>query len=252
MMTTDHPPQDRTLSFASPLDNDCDEDPVMIAFHDLVHEQASLGSDSLVELHRMWLGPRGVFAALSAEIEHMGRQAPGLDDVQLLETPQRIEAAERAIAYALAKSNRRVATVNPLRGRSREALCCIAFDEYAGYTLVERYTAYEAIRESDSAFFIKLIATTRGVSERRIVFRGLLEHYDRLMPLEKCIFPLGYRAVQQAHLEREEAARGGWMFEDDVLTLLEKMTPLELLRQVMAPVDLSTDPSADASADPSP
>ncbi|MFK3797890.1 MULTISPECIES: hypothetical protein [unclassified Pseudomonas] len=236
-MTTEKPPYDENLPADPQLDFEDDEDPVIVIFHDLVHEQASYGSANLIELHRRWMGPRGLFATLCTEIEQLGRQAPGLQDVQSLACPERMEAAEKAVAFALAKSNRRVITPNPMKELSREALCCIAFGERSDYTLVERYTAYEAIRDFDSAFFIKLIATTRGVSERRIVFRGLLEHYDRLMPLEKCIFPVGYRAVQAAHLEREEALNGEWMFEDDVVTLLEKLTPLELLRQVMASAD---------------
>ncbi|RAU49387.1 MULTISPECIES: hypothetical protein [unclassified Pseudomonas] len=231
-MTTGKPLHDPRLS----VEPHCpvDEDPVTGGFHSLVHEQASYGIANLIELHRRWMGPRGLFATFDTEIERMGRQAPSLQDMQSLECPERAQAAERALAFALGKSQRRVDTPNPLGGFSREALCCIAFGADSGYTLVERYTAYEAIREYDSAFFIKLIATTRGVSERRIVFRGLLEHYDRLTPLEKCIFPVGYRAVQAAHLEREEAVNGKWMFEDDVATLLEKLSPLELLKQVMA------------------
>lgn len=234
-MTTETMPCDEVPSAGPVSDIDSNEDPVFIAFHDLVHLQASYGTSHLMELHRMWLGPRGMFATLSDEIDQLGRQAPGLDDVQLLSCPQRITAAERAVAFALARSNRRAATVNPLRKLSREALCCVAFDDESDYTLVERYTAYHAIRQNDSDYFIKLIATTRGVSERRIVFRGLLEHYDRLMPLEKCIFPAGYRTAHVEHLQREEALRGEWRTADAVETLLETMTPLELLRTVMAP-----------------
>lgn len=233
-MSTEKLPRDGTSSPDSQPDVDHGETPVMLAFHDLVHEQASYGMDHLRELHRIWLGPRGLFASLSAEIEQLGRQAPGLDDLLTLDCPERLESAERAVAFALAKSNRRLPAANPFRGLAREALCCIAFDEAAGYTLVERYVAYEAMRQGDSEFFIKLIATTRGVSERRIVFRGLLEHYDRLMPLEKCIFPDDYRAVQQGCLSHEEALNGPLTFDDDVGVLLEKMTPLQLLKKLSA------------------
>lgn len=238
-MTTENPPHDATSASEPKADIDQAEDPVMLAFHDLVHEQAAYGMSHLRELHRIWLGPRGLFATLNVEIEQLGRQAPGLDDLQTLKCPEHLERAEGAVAFALAKSNRRVPAANPFRGLAREALCCIAFDETSGYTLVERYVAYEAMRQADSEFFIKLIATTRGVSERRIVFRGLLEHYDRLMPLEKCIFPDDYRSIQQAYLTQEEALNGPLQFDDDVGVLLEKMSPLQLLKRISATSDTS-------------
>ena len=93
------------------------------------------------------------------------------------------------------------------------------------------------MRQSDSDFFIKLIATTRGVTERRVVFRGLLEHYDRLLPIEKSIYPEAYRDVQQTHLDREEGLYGALILGDSLQNLLTRMTPLELLKQIKAPTD---------------
>ncbi len=213
------------------------EHPTMIHFHELVHEQAAFSKEHLYTLHKQWFGPRGMFAMVGEEIEQLGRQAPVLDSVRKLKTPQRLQEAERAVAFALTQSNRRGVAVNPFKGRRREALCCVVFDESAGYTLVERYAAYEAIRQSDANLFIKLIATTRGVVERRIVFRGLLEHYDRLLPIEKSIYPDGYRAAQQAHLDREQQLYGPLTLDDDVVTLLETMSPVDLLERVQRPAD---------------
>jgi hypothetical protein len=143
-----------------------------------------------------------------------------------------LQEAEQAVAFALAQSNRRMAAINPFAGLRREALCVVVFDDSGTYTLVERYAAYQAVRQSDADIFIKLIATTRGVVERRIVFRGLLEHYDRLLPIEKSIYPEGYRSVQQGHLDREEALYGPLKMEDDILTLLATMSAAELLERV--------------------
>ncbi|WP_240356894.1 hypothetical protein [Pseudomonas sp. 15A4] len=162
---------------------------VSTAFQQLVDEQSQLSRDQLSELHKQWLGPHGIFATFSAEVERLGRQAPALDDLCSLGSAERTNEAERAVAFALAQSNRRRAANNPFGSRSRQDLCCVVFNETGAYTLAERYAAYEAMRQSDSDFFIKLIATTRGVTERRIVFRGLLEHYDRLLPIEKASTP---------------------------------------------------------------
>lgn len=206
---------------------------VKIHFKRMVNQQAALEKDHLYALHKQWFGPRGLLPTFCAEIEQLGRQAPALDDLNAIESPQRLQEAELALVFALAQSNRRGAVTNPFSGRKREALCCAVFDESGAYTLVERFAAYEAIRQGDSEFFIKLIATTRGVVERRIVFRGLLEHFDRLLPLEKSIYPAAYREVQQAHLDREEGLYGPLMLDDSVVVLLQKMSPVDLLKQVL-------------------
>lgn len=210
---------------------------VMVDFQRLVDEQGALCKEHLNALHKQWLGPRGLFASFGAEVERLGRQAPALDDVDRLKCPQRVREAEVAVAFALAQSNRRGAAINPFSGRKREALCCVVFDESGACTLVERFAAYEAIRHGDSDFFIKLIATTRGVVERRIVFRGLLEHYDRLLPLEQSIYPQGYRPAQQAHLDREEGLYGPLMLPDSLVVLLECISPVDLLNHVKGPMD---------------
>lgn len=202
------------------------------AFQQLVDEQSRLSRDQLSELHKQWLGPHGVFATFSAEVERLGRQAPALDDLSSLGSAERMNEAERAVAFALAQSNRRRATNNPFGSRSRQDLCCVVFDESCAYTLAERYAAYEAMRQSDSDFFIKLIATTRGVTERRIVFHGLLEHYDRLLPIEKSIYPEGYREVQQTHLDREEGLYGPLILGDSLVAIFETVTPKDLLNQI--------------------
>lgn len=204
-------------------------------FQRLLDRQGAMSRDQLQAIHRQWFGPQGLFATFCAEIERLGRQAPALDDLTRLGSARRRQEAEQAVAFALAQSNRRGATHNPFSGRKREALCCVIFDESGAYTLVERYAAYEAMRQGDSEFFIKLIATTRGVVERRIVFKGLLEHFDRLLPLEKSIYPGAYREVQLAHLEREEGLYGPLKLEDSLVTLLETVTPLDLLKQIQSP-----------------
>ena len=219
------------------IDADFDVD-ASTAFQQLVDEQSQLSRDQLSELHKQWLGPHGVFATFSAEVERLGRQAPALDDLSSLGSAQRMNEAEQAVAFALAQSNRRRAVSNPFGSRSRQDLCCVVFDESRAYTLAERYAAYEAMRQSDSDFFIKLIATTRGVTERRIVFRGLLEHYDRLLPIEKSIYPEAYRDAQQTHLDREEGLYGPLILSTSLAALFETVSPKELLNQIQPLAEL--------------
>lgn len=214
-----------------------DDQEVLSEFQQLSDRQGAMSRDQLQAVHRQWFGPQGLFATFCAEIERLGRQAPALDDLTRLGSARRRQEAELAVAFALAQSHRRGAAHNPFHGRRREALCCVIFDESGAYTLVERYAAYEAMRQADSEFFIKLIATTRGVVERRIVFRGLLEHFDRLLPLEKSIYPGAYRDVQLAHLEREEGLYGPLKLEDSLVTLFETVSPMDLLKQIQSPQD---------------
>ena len=226
--SSDHSPETVEL----PEIADHDDDLEMDRFHELVHKQAAYSKEELHTMHRQWLGPCGVFATFGEEIEHLGRQAPALEDLKTLTTPERLQEAEQAVAFVLAQSYRRGAAINPFASLRREALCAVVFDDSGAYTLVERYAAYQAVRQQDANTFIKLIATTRGVVERRIVFRGLLEHYDRLLPIEKSIYPDGYRNVQQGHLEREEALYGPLKIDDDILTLLGTLSAVELLERV--------------------
>lgn len=206
-------------------------------FGKLAAEQVSLSTEQRYAQHKRLFGPQGLFGQFNADIERLGRQAPALEDMARLAIDERIRNAEQALAFVLAQNHRRRASHNPFRDHSREALCCVVFDESGLFTLVERYAAYEAMRQSDSDFFIKLIATTRGVVERRIVFYGLLEHFDRLLPIEQSIYPENYRQVQQAHLEREEQLYGPLQLEATLAELLEAVSPLDLLRQVQGHKD---------------
>jgi hypothetical protein len=76
--------------------------------------------------------------------------------------------------------------------------------------------------------------------ERRIVFRGLLEHFDGLLPIEQSIYPLNYRRAQQSHLDREEALYGKLELDKPIYALLEEHSPewlLENLCPVQQPID---------------
>ena len=211
------------------------EDPVQVnaQFGELIRRQTAMSREQLNALHRKLLGPKGIFVELASQIERMGRQAPLLDDVGRLNEP-RSRQAEKTVAFVLSQVNRRSSAYNPFRGRTRNYLCCVVFCDPSEFTLVERYAAYEALRQRDSDLFIKLIATTRGVQERRIVFRGLLEHFDSLLPLEKCFYPPTYRDAQQQHLDREEEMYGPLILEDSLTVLLQKNTPHQLLKQIQS------------------
>lgn len=198
----------------------------------LAEQQSALSIDRLYQRQSELFGPDGVFASFSTQVTREGRQAPVFEDVSKIKGLQRMKHVERAVDFALSRHHRCGAVANPFRHQSREYLCCAVYDDTEAFTLVERYAAYEAIRQLDSDFFIKLIATTRGVVERRIVFLGLLEHFDRLLPIEQSIYPGNYRAVQQSHLDREEAIYGALELNKPLSELLGEIPPMMLLEKI--------------------
>lgn len=212
---------------------------IQVKFLNLAEQQTALSSDRLYQRQTELFGPDGVFANFSAQVACEGRQAPVLNDVSQIQDQHRLKVVEQAVGFALSRHHRCGEVANPFRDTSREALCCVVCDETTLITMAERYAAYEAIRQLDSSFFIKLIATTRGVVERRIVFRGLLEHFDRLLPVEQSIYPDNYRAVQQSHLDREEAIYGALELSKPLSELLWEMPPLLLLKKVQAQTSMA-------------
>ncbi|MEQ4313217.1 hypothetical protein ABNM01_10650 [Pseudomonas syringae] len=201
-------------------------------FHRLATRQAALSVAQLVEQQARLCGPVGLFVKLSRQLRSLGRQSPLLEDTERLKGRKRQWLAERAVQFALGKNSRRPGVDNPFKDMLREDLCCMVFDDSSLHTLVERYAASEALRRQDSEYFVKLIATTRNTVERRIVFHGLLEHFDRLLPIEKSIYPFDYRAVQLAHLEQEEALYGKLIMGQPITALLEAHTPEWLLNNL--------------------
>jgi hypothetical protein len=196
----------------------------------LSERQSAQTAEQLCELQSRLMGPVGLFSRLARQVAEQGRQAPLLADLGPLKNDHGRQAmAEQAVQFALGLHWRREATSNPYAGLQREYLCCVVFDELAPFTLVERYAASAALRQLDSEYFGKLIATTRNTVERRIVFIGLLEHFDALLPVERSIYPLNYRAAQQSHLENEERTYGKLELDAPVRELLERYSPHWLL-----------------------
>ena len=200
-----------------------DDHQALERFRQLSARQSAQTLEQLCELQSRLMGPVGFFSRLGRQLAEQGRQAPILADLASLEKDsERYVMAEQALQYALGLHWRREPTDNPCSGLPREYLCCIVFDEQAPYTLVERYAASAALRQNDSEYFARLIATTRDTVERRLVFLGLLEHFDGLLPIERSIYPVNYRAAQQSHLENEERTYGRLVLEQPVRELLAR------------------------------
>ncbi|MCI8209432.1 hypothetical protein AUC61_07785 [Pseudomonas sp. S25] len=198
---------------------------VVLGFQQLVARQVATTKARLCDQQAALLGPQGKLSIFSRQVATQGRQAPGLVNLPEFDDVERQQEVEKAVDFALGFHQRRTLSANPFHDLSRSLLCCMVFDDLADYTLAERFAAYEALRQRDSQYFIKLIATTRHTVERRLVFTGLLEHFDALLPIEQSIYPAHYRRAQQKHLEREEAVYGRLELKRTVSELLEEHTP---------------------------
>ncbi|MEE5119564.1 hypothetical protein V2K50_06885 [Pseudomonas alliivorans] len=201
----------------------------MTDFQQLAARQSVLSRAVLVQQQAALLGPAGQLARFSRLVRGQARQAPVFQDLERLQDRKRKSLAEQAMLFALGAFGRRPPADNPFCRMAREYLCCVIFDDTGLYTLVERYAAAEALKYGDSQYFAKLIATTRNTVERRIVFHGLLEHFDRLLPIEKSIYPLDYRSVQQAHLDHEESLYGKLELKQPISVIFETREPQWLL-----------------------
>ncbi len=207
---------------------------VLMDFQQLAARQSALSMAQLCEQQANVLGPRGLFARFSREVPLLGRQATVFEDLYENNDREHQLLAEKTVRFILGRYRRRQPEQNPFNGMSREFLCCVVYDEAAPYTQAERYAAGEALRQRDSEYFAKLIATTRDTVERRIVFHGLLEHFDGLLPVEQSIYPINYRAVQQRHLDHEEGIYGKLNLTQPLSVLLETHTPEWLLENLCA------------------
>ncbi|MEE4957618.1 hypothetical protein V2K54_11965 [Pseudomonas alliivorans] len=201
----------------------------MTDFQQLAARQSVLSRAVLVQQQAALLGPAGQLARFSRLVREQARQAPVFQDLERLQDRKRKSLAEQAMLFALGAFGRRPPADNPFCSMAREYLCCVIFDDTGLYTLVERYAAAEALKYGDSQYFAKLIATTRNTVERRIVFHGLLEHFDRLLPIEKSIYPLDYRSAQQAHLDHEESLYGKLELKQPISVIFETREPQWLL-----------------------
>lgn len=198
-------------------------------FDQLVLKQSALLQSELCDLQAKLLGPSGTLSRFSRLVAREGRHAAGLGFPVEAQDCRHRELAEQSADFVLSLYRRRRPVDNPFKTMPRDVLRCVVFDDAAPYILAERFAAVEALRDHDSRYFANLIATTRHTVERRLVFIGLLEHFDSLLPIEQSIYPLDYRSAQQFHLSREEALYGKLELAKPMSELLELHTPQWLL-----------------------
>jgi hypothetical protein len=148
-----------------------------------------------------------VFLALDRSYAAPGQ--PAQQDLPDSSDPARIDLAKRAVAYnASIRSSPPGQAPNPFAGVDRERLTSIIYDDSGTYTVSERYAACEEQQRQDYNSLSKLFAGVSNGGDNRLVYKGLLDYFDALSPIERSIYPDDYRD-KLAHLLQAQEAQFG-------------------------------------------
>lgn len=161
--------------------------------------QATMSSS---ELSRLYAKKQSDFSRFSQVIS--GRNYNEKDLLPETDDPARLAVAQQALNFAVGLSypppNNQP---NPFAGMARNDLSAIAFDDTDAYSEVERYAAYVELRKQDQEYFSTLFAKAQHSNDRREVYKGILEHFDALPPVEKAAYPESYRETVQSLFDKQ-------------------------------------------------
>ena len=85
----------------------------------------------------------------------------------------------------------------------RNDLSAMVYDDTNTYSEAERYAAYVELSKQDYEYFSQLSARTANNDDNRELFKGILEYFDELPPVEKAAYPEGHRETMQNLLDKE-------------------------------------------------
>ena len=108
--------------------------------------------------------------------------------------PSRLELGEKSLDYAIARHQSPPGKVsNPFAGMARNDLSAVVYDDSGTYTDAERYSAYAELSRQDEEYFSKLFTKITNGGDNREVFKGILDYFDDLPPVEQSAYPDGFR-----------------------------------------------------------
>jgi hypothetical protein len=165
--------------------------------------------DSLSKAEQRALYDTTMEAFLALDRSYAAPRQPALQDVPDGSDPDRIDLAKRAVAYnASIRSSPPGQAPNPFAGVDREQLTSIIYDDSGTYTVSERYAAWGEQQRQDYISLSNLFARTTNGGDNRLVYKGLLDHFDALSPIERSIYPGDYRDKLVQFLQTQEAQYG--------------------------------------------
>lgn len=132
--------------------------------------------------------------------------------------PARLALGQKALDYVIGLHKSPPKHLpNPFAGMARNSLSAVTYDDSGAYTTAERFAAWAELRAQDEAYFSKLATKITNGDDRREFYKGVLDHFDDLPPVEKSAYPNGYRDTNE-RLYQEQ---------------LEKWGPLALIKQAI-------------------
>jgi hypothetical protein len=109
--------------------------------------------------------------------------------------PERLAISERSLNYAIGLSLSPPKFIkNPFEGMARNDVSAIVYDDTGTFTDAERYAAYGELSRQDEEYFSKLATKLTNGGDNREFFKGILDYFDDLPPVEKSPYPDSYRA----------------------------------------------------------
>ena len=174
----------------------------------VLERQASMSVSELRNLHAM---TRSMLIVFSDSVHGLGKVGLAANNLPNTEDADRLQLAQRAIDFAVAVHNYPPKKAeNPFSGLDRKLLTSIIYDDTGYYAEAERYAAHYAAQQMDEDYFSGIIATL-GSGDRRSFFEGAIEHFDNLSPVEKSIYPDGYREALQGYFNEEDERLAGFL-----------------------------------------
>jgi len=108
--------------------------------------------------------------------------------------PDRLALGQKALDYSVGLSKLPPEHYsNPFAGMARNDLSAIVYDDSGTYTDAERYAAYGELSKQDYEYFSELFAKITNGGDNREVFKGILDYFDDLPPVEQSAYPDGFR-----------------------------------------------------------
>lgn len=179
-----------------------------------------LSKAELRALYHRVEGPNPWSNKLNREMNELGKSAPSLMEMPPTLDPERLALAKQAAKFVYSFHTRGPAET-PYKGLSREALNEIIYDESGEHTSVERRAAQLTRNSNDQVFFIGL----GNQPDQRVFFKGAVDYFDALSPVEQSIYPEGHRETWQRLLEQEEAQSGKLRSGTNPLELMMNQSP---------------------------
>lgn len=123
--------------------------------------------------------------------------SPSADRSQFLpktDDPERLALAQKAIDFSVAIHQSPPGKApNPYASMDRDKLSAMAYDDSGAFSEAERYAAFGALQKQDFDHLNRLTDQANAAGDNSIMYKGLLDYFDEMTPVEQAGFEEGWR-----------------------------------------------------------